>query len=575
MALPIDSFAETGSFLMGIQGGYNYMLANRMVLGVEADVSFPAFRDINGLSIGGLTNFSSPVLGAASYGETVLSMGTLRGRIGYAPGNWLFYVTGGLAWTYDKFSLTQVATGTSDSPLLWRFGWTAGAGVELPVAPNWTAKGEYLWTGYPNATTSYPDLGQRIASNLNLQEFRLGLNYHFNGDAPVSNTAASLTPYGDMISLHGQATFTEQAYPSFRSPYSGVNSLDGTAQGRETIDATLYAGLKLWQGAELWFNPAIDQGLGFDDTPGQAGLHVALCTGSARLYPADDQSWRQCREIRRRRQPVRGHAQRGPAGADVRPVWRQRYLRYQQVRQQSEDRFPQLDGDQCRHFRLCRRWLGLQLRRRRRVVCGTLDAARRGLRPVDNACGGRQPTERRTRSELPEFPDGRRNRGTSRAVGAAGQDQGHGVSQSRRCWNLCRRHRAGCGDRPARRHQCRSRLHQPARRQRQPGTRNHRYAGRVCARRLGRRQCRAVGLHRRRPDRLGGYLAQRQGVGPARRYHRRHGHPQRHFRRTRRVPQFRRSGHSDRRRPVDQLQHGEDLRDLLQLRADGFVAAYL
>ncbi len=120
MTLPIDSFAESGSFFMGFQGGYNYMLANRIVLGVEADASFGAFQDLNGLSIGGLTNFNSPIVGPATYGENVLSFGTLRGRIGYAPGNWLFYLTGGLAWTYDQLSLTQIATGTSDSPLLWR-----------------------------------------------------------------------------------------------------------------------------------------------------------------------------------------------------------------------------------------------------------------------------------------------------------------------------------------------------------------------------------------------------------------------------------------------------------------------
>ena len=282
MTLPIDSFAETGSFFMGFQGGYNYMLANRMVLGVEADASFPAFPDLNGLSIGGLTNFNSPVVGPASFGENLLSFGTLRGRIGYAPGNWLFYVTGGLAWTYDQLSLTQLSTGTSDSPFLWRFGWTAGAGVELPIAPNWTAKAEYLWTGYPSTTVSYPDLGQRISSNLNLQEFRLGLNYHLNGDAPVSNATSALTPYADMISLHGQVTFTEQAYPSFRSPYSGTNSLDGTAQGRETFDATLYAGFKLWQGGEFWFNPELDQGFGFDNTHGVAGFPSANRTSWAR-----------------------------------------------------------------------------------------------------------------------------------------------------------------------------------------------------------------------------------------------------------------------------------------------------
>src|SRR3984885_2450201 len=33
MTLPIDNFSEAGSFFMGFQGGYNYMLANRMVFG--------------------------------------------------------------------------------------------------------------------------------------------------------------------------------------------------------------------------------------------------------------------------------------------------------------------------------------------------------------------------------------------------------------------------------------------------------------------------------------------------------------------------------------------------------------
>ena len=71
--------------------------------------------------------------------------------------------------------------------MLWRFGWTAGAGVEVPIAPNWTAKGEYLWTGYPTTSVNYPFLGQRISSDFTLQELRLGLNYHFSGDSsPVS-----------------------------------------------------------------------------------------------------------------------------------------------------------------------------------------------------------------------------------------------------------------------------------------------------------------------------------------------------------------------------------------------------
>jgi len=93
-----NAFYESGSWLMGVQGGYNYMLHNRVVLGVEADATFPTFQDLSGLSTGGITNFTSPTLGAVTYSEVMLSSGTLRSRIGYAPGNWLFYATGGLAW---------------------------------------------------------------------------------------------------------------------------------------------------------------------------------------------------------------------------------------------------------------------------------------------------------------------------------------------------------------------------------------------------------------------------------------------------------------------------------------------
>jgi len=276
MTLPLDSFYEAGSFFAGLQGGYNYMLSNRVVLGFEADVSFPAFPDIAGLSTGGTTSFTSSSLGPVNFSEVVLSSGTVRGRIGYAPGNWLVYATAGLAWSYDQQTLTQIGSGAVEAPYLWRIGWAAGAGVEVPIVPNWTAKAEYLWTGYPTAATSYPGLGQRISSDLTLQQFRLGVNYHFNGDAPLSPAAASRdAPLADIVSLHGQATFVEQAYPTFRSPYEGNNSLSGTGQGRETVDVTLFAGVRLWQGAEFWANPEIDQGFGFDNTHGVAGFPSA------------------------------------------------------------------------------------------------------------------------------------------------------------------------------------------------------------------------------------------------------------------------------------------------------------
>jgi high affinity Mn2+ porin len=71
--------------------------------------------------------------------------------------------------------------------------------------------------------------------------------------------------------IHGQATITWELQPAFRSPYQGPHSLSPDANGRETIDATLYAGIRPWPGAEIWINPEVDQGFGLSNTFGAAG----------------------------------------------------------------------------------------------------------------------------------------------------------------------------------------------------------------------------------------------------------------------------------------------------------------
>jgi len=73
-------------------------------------------------------------------------------------------------------------------------------------------------------------------------------------------------------SLHGQITFVDQYHPAFKSAYSGPNSMDPESAGRETIDLTLYAGLRLWDGGEAYANPEIDQGFGLSNTLGAAGF---------------------------------------------------------------------------------------------------------------------------------------------------------------------------------------------------------------------------------------------------------------------------------------------------------------
>jgi high affinity Mn2+ porin len=87
-------------------------------------------------------------------------------------------------------------------------------------------------------------------------------------DDTRSQAAAEAAP--ETWAIHGQFTYVEQNTDGFSAPYSGPNSLS-PSKGKETVDATLYAGARLWPEAEIWINSEIDQGFGLDNTLGVAG----------------------------------------------------------------------------------------------------------------------------------------------------------------------------------------------------------------------------------------------------------------------------------------------------------------
>ena len=173
-----DGSTGTGSYFAGLQAGYNYVLPSRILLGVEADVSFPN-------TIAGTAVVSSPANGTANYSEQVELNGTVRGRVGYAPGHWLFYATGGFAWSYDQFGRTQLAgmpaggtaaPGTTENLFMVpRVGGAVGAGVEVALPSNWTARVEYLFTDYASRGVAFPAGAQSFNSGLTLNQLRLGL----------------------------------------------------------------------------------------------------------------------------------------------------------------------------------------------------------------------------------------------------------------------------------------------------------------------------------------------------------------------------------------------------------------
>ena len=142
------------------------------------------------------------------------------------------------------------------------------------------------------------------------------------------------------------------------------------------------------------------------------GLQARVCLPvrppAALFRPPDHRSRRRDREGGARHPSVRRLADGEPPGADGRQVRRRRPLRHQQIREQSERRFPELVPDQCRDVGLCRRRLGLHLRRRRRMVPGTLYAARRDFRSVGNPGRRDKPPRGRSRSDVQAVPARRR-----------------------------------------------------------------------------------------------------------------------------------------------------------------------
>lgn len=272
-----DAFKGTGSYFGGLKAGYNYKLPSGIVFGVESDLVAPN-------NITDTRTVSSPASGQASLSETEELSGSVRARVGFVDHNWLFYATTGYAWSYDQFLRTQllgtpvggIATpGTIEKASAWRNGWALGAGLEAPVAPKWTASLEYMLTDFGAQSVAFPAGAQRLDSDLAIQSLRLGLNYHFGDDVPELGTGWRIEPpKSDAFSVHGQTTFVQQYALPFRAPYRGPNSLDSNA-GRETWDVTFFLGFRLWPGAELWFNPEIDQGFGLSGTLGVAGFPSA------------------------------------------------------------------------------------------------------------------------------------------------------------------------------------------------------------------------------------------------------------------------------------------------------------
>ena len=273
-----DLGADATTVVGGAFAGWNWQ-TGAFVYGVEADlVGTNLKRGVRSDAPGfGYEGIDPPF---ALIREKTGLFGALRGRLGYAFGNNLIYASAGLTAasgralaTYPDLDGGPTATASRDVSSL---GFTLGAGVQFAVHPHLSLGIDYR----------YSDLGET-------RRFDLGTVPGPNG-GPVTTRAAFVSnkmmarltwhpqalvlqpdedegPKDSRFSLHGQTTFVNQAVGGFRAPYRGPQSLVPD-QAQATTTATLFLGLKLWEGTELYYNPEFSQGFGLSRTLGVAGF---------------------------------------------------------------------------------------------------------------------------------------------------------------------------------------------------------------------------------------------------------------------------------------------------------------
>ncbi len=196
--------SRPSSFIGGGQLGYNWQRGT-WVFGLEGD------GDWQSLVQHSFTRFGANPTAGAPFGSVATdtayfrseqnALGTFRGRIGYSPGSWLVYATGGLAVGDVSHSVTEVLAPGNSCPVApsatcrtgaddtTKVGWTLGAGLEWMFARNWSVGAEYLYVDLGSTTITLAPAGGFFfnASTVRFEDrehiARLKVNYHFGGPA--------------------------------------------------------------------------------------------------------------------------------------------------------------------------------------------------------------------------------------------------------------------------------------------------------------------------------------------------------------------------------------------------------
>jgi outer membrane immunogenic protein len=182
----------------GLQVGYDRQLGS-WVIGAVADIQAADFKASR--------TVATPTSTCCNVDESLSAkinwFGTVRGKVGFAANDWLFYGTGGLAYGEAKSTLGLSCTpggvgcagatiGFAGSQSETKVGWSAGAGISKAFG-NWNVGVEYLHIDLgrssvtATSTTGFFTATTVTASQRFIEEMaRVTVNYKFGNTAVVA-----------------------------------------------------------------------------------------------------------------------------------------------------------------------------------------------------------------------------------------------------------------------------------------------------------------------------------------------------------------------------------------------------
>jgi outer membrane immunogenic protein len=295
-ATSVDLGFGGSSWLAGARIGWNWQRGN-LVYGIEQDASWFDWHDVN--------------LREENYQASADFISTLRGRVGWADDNILFYITAGGAFIHADVDTSLGGRDVDqqeneDSKDVSAYGGVAGAGIEWGLTRNLSLSIEGLYMFFDSRDT-LADLDEGLPAggapdapdfpipgvpdnNFKINDgymFRFGLNWHlWNPDAPEGEEAlwkAKREGFADYdwngfyvgahagfggFSSEGAYRSDRQLFPldEFGNPTPGVSA---PVQLDEFINEGVLEGLQAginWQSGPLVFGIEADvSGVDWDD----------------------------------------------------------------------------------------------------------------------------------------------------------------------------------------------------------------------------------------------------------------------------------------------------------------------